>query len=128
MKHERTKRYLLGPEPKGTLETARTKHILEWINSLPGFKAVKRHQAGANRKGDPDITGCVPIPMGRRLELEVKQPGNKPTTIQEVCLNEWREVGALVGVVHDVLETVNLFKTWGLKEEVSIGEFKVAVR
>jgi hypothetical protein len=75
---------------------------------LPGFFAVKRHQSGANRKGDPDITGCVP--GGRRLELEVKQPGNKPTVIQEYRLSEWQKFGALVGVVHDVEETELLLR------------------
>jgi hypothetical protein len=94
------------------LETTRTKNILRYLNGLPGFFAVKRHQAGANRKGDPDISGCVS--GGRRLELEVKQPSGKLTILQEARLAEWERAGAFTGVVHDVADTETLLKEWGV--------------
>lgn len=102
-----------APKQNTVLETTRTRNILKYINSLPGFKAVKRHQAGANRKGDPDITGCGGR-YGRHIELEVKQPGNRTTTLQEIRLREWSEVGAVTGVVHDVDDVISIFKGCGL--------------
>ncbi len=99
-------------KPRRVLETRRTACILRYINGLPGFMAVKRHQGGACRNGDPDVTGCVP--GGRRLELEVKQPGEDPSKLQRIRLAEWAEAGALTGVVTDVNDTHALFCKWGL--------------
>jgi hypothetical protein len=47
--------------------------------------------------GDPDLTGCY---RGSHFELEVKAHGGRLTQIQQVRLEEWRDAGALVGVVH----------------------------
>lgn len=95
------------------LESTRSKAILKFINGLPGFKAAKRHQGGWNRKGDPDITGCGG-PYGRRIEFETKQPGQKPTPLQEIRLREWSEAGAAVGVVYDVQSARELLILHGL--------------
>jgi hypothetical protein len=101
-----------APKQNTVLETTRTKAILKYINGLPGFIAVKRHQAGYNCKGDPDITGCGP--RGRRLEIEVKQPGAAPTRLQEERLRVWSSYGAVTGIVHDVPETRDLLVVHGL--------------
>lgn len=101
-----------APKQNTVLETTRTKKILAYLNGLPGFMAVKRHQAGWNCKGDPDITGCGP--QGRRLEIEVKQPGNTLTRPQEERLRVWGSYGAVTGVVHDVDDTHDLLIAHGL--------------
>ena len=101
-----------APKHNTILETTRTKAILKFINGLPEFMAVKRHQAGYNCKGDPDITGCGP--RGRRLEIEVKQPGAVPTRLQEERLRVWGSYGAVTGVVHDVDDARALLIAHGL--------------
>lgn len=102
-----------APKKNTVLESTRSKKIVKWINTLPGFKAVKRHQAGWNRKGDPDITGCGG-PSGRRFELETKQPGEGPTPLQEIRLREWSEAGAVTGVVREVEDARRIFVANGL--------------
>lgn len=102
-----------APKKNTVLESTRSKNIVKWINKLPGFKAVKRHQAGWNRKGDPDITGCGG-PNGRRFELETKQPGEGPTKLQADRLREWGEAGAVTGIVHDVDDAKRIFLAHGL--------------
>ena len=57
--------------------------------------------------GDPDIDACI---RGRSLQLEVKRPGEKPTLLQLKRLEEWRQAGALVGVVTSVAEVRTLFE------------------
>lgn len=50
-------------------------------------------------KGTPDITGCL---WGRHFEIEVKQPGEKPTPIQKRMMKKWRRAGAIVGIAYNV--------------------------
>lgn len=99
------------------LESTRTKAIIKHINSLPGFFVVKRHSTGANRNGDPDITGCGP--GGKRIEIEVKQPGKKPTTLQFARLQQWSEAGAWTGWATDVEGAKQLIEGW-LNEQNSV--------
>lgn len=90
---------------KRVLETTRTKNIIKYLNAHDGCLVRKRHQMGYSHEGDPDISGSL---YGRHIELEVKQPGNKPTTLQVFRLAEWEAAGAIVGVVHDVDEVLAL--------------------
>jgi hypothetical protein len=75
-------------------EKSITNAILKWLNSIPGCYARKT-LGGISNPGEPDISGCL---NGRRLEIEVKAPGNKPTVLQERALKRWRESGAMSGV------------------------------
>jgi len=101
-------------------EKAVTKEILEYLNSLPGCLAYKRH-AGPNRKGKPDITGCL---NGKRLEIEVKTGKNKPTALQKKWLKNWYNAGAISGCVWSLLDAVKLIV--GNKTcEQKIKEFKL---
>ena len=88
-----------------TKESAIVKAILKHLNSLPGCLARKRWGGGMGVAGEPDIDACI---WGRSLQLEVKRPGEKPTLLQLKRLDEWREAGALVGVVTSVAEVKEL--------------------
>lgn len=81
--------------------------ILKYLNSLPQCRAEKTWGGGYGNAGKPDITGCL---NGRRFELEVKVPGGKPTPLQKVTLEQWKEAGAIVAVVHSVEEVKEILK------------------
>lgn len=85
-----------------TSERAIVKAILAYLNGLPGCLARKRWGGGMGVAGDPDIDACI---RGRSLQLEVKRPLEKPTPLQLKRLEEWRQAGALVGVVTSVAAT-----------------------
>ena len=84
-----------------TKESAIVRAILKYLNSLPGCLARKRWGGGMGVAGEPDIDACI---CGRSLQLEVKRPGEKPTPLQLKRIEQWREAGALVGVVTSVRE------------------------
>ena len=90
-----------------TSERAIVKAILAYLNSLPGCLARKRWGGGMGVAGDPDIDACI---RGRSVQLEVKRPGERPTPLQVKRLEEWRQAGALVGVVTSVAEVRTLFE------------------
>lgn len=79
-------------------EKSIVKGILEYLNKLPGCKAIK-FQGTINRAGEPDIFCCY---KGKMLLFEVKRPGNKPTMLQEATLGMWHEAGAVTAVVYSV--------------------------
>jgi hypothetical protein len=84
-----------------TTERAIVKAILAYLNSLPGCLARKRWGGGMGVAGDPDIDACI---RGRSVQLEVKRPGERPTSLQLKRIEEWRRAGAVVAVVHSVAE------------------------
>lgn len=81
--------------------------ILKYLNSLPGCRAIKTHGGMYGRSGEPDITGCLD---GRRIEIEVKRPGNKPTELQHEALAKWQAAGAIAGWVTSVEEVEQLLR------------------
>lgn len=85
-----------------TSERAIVKAILAYLNGLPGCLARKRWGGGMGVAGDPDIDACI---RGRSVQLEVKRPGEKPTPLQLKRLEEWRQAGAITGVVTSLEET-----------------------
>ncbi len=84
-----------------TKESAIVKAILKYLNSLPSCLARKRWGGGMGVAGEPDIDACL---CGRSLQLEVKRPGEQPTPLQRKRLGEWRQAGAIVGVVTSVAD------------------------
>ena len=84
-----------------TSERAIVRSILAYLNSLPCCLARKRWGGGMGVAGEPDIDACI---GGRSLQLEVKRPGEKPTALQLKRLDEWRQAGAVTGVVTSVEE------------------------
>ena len=83
--------------PASPRESTIVAAIMQALKSLPGLVVRKRWGSEMAAAGDPDLTGCY---CGRHFELEVKAPGGRLTRIQEVRLEEWREAGAVVDVVH----------------------------
>jgi hypothetical protein len=79
-------------------ESTIVKNVIAYINSLPESRAEKTH---GTAYGHPrvDVTGAI---RGRRLEIEVKVPGEKPTARQLLCLRNWGKAGAITGVVTSV--------------------------
>jgi hypothetical protein len=94
-----------------TSERSIVKAILAYLNSLPGCLARKRWGGGMGVAGDPDIDACL---RGRSVQLAVKRPGEKPTLLQVKRLEEWRQAGAVVGVVVSVDDAKSLLAREGL--------------
>lgn len=84
--------------------------IINYINSLPRCHAEKTH-GNMYKSGQPDVTACI---GGRRVEIEVKRPGEHATPLQERCLQQWASAGAVTGVAHGVDEVRELFSAHGL--------------
>ena len=96
--------------------------ILEYLNSLPGVKAKKRHQ-NKYQRNQPDIDMCARIlvpgymtdkqvlvggniaesfdlEIAIAYKFEVKKPGEESTPAQVVAQEEWKAVGVRVYVVY----------------------------
>ena len=86
-------------------ETRIVNAILKKLRSLEGIAAIKIHGSIFARKGEPDIVGCR---RGRFFAFEVKTATGKPTPLQLHRLEEWRQAGAIVGVVRSVKEVLQL--------------------
>ena len=93
------------------LEASIVASILGYAATLPEAWFEKRHGSAYGSAGRPDITGCI---RGRRVEVEVKQPGVGPTMRQRVELARWAKAGAVTGVVHSRDEFVALLRAEGL--------------
>lgn len=102
---------IMPPKKPSTLEKTRQRNILRFLNALPNCRAEVRTQTGYNIKGGADILGCI---NGRHFELEVKQPGKRPTLLQVKWLADWMECGAVTGVVEDVETTIKVFQAHGI--------------
>jgi hypothetical protein len=83
------------------LEKTIVETIVRHLRTVPGCIVRKRHGTVFGVAGDPDLYGTL---NGRHFELEVKRPGNPPTALQEKRMEEWREGGSIVGVVHSLQE------------------------
>jgi len=88
-------------------ESALTKKVLEYLNSVPGCKAIKIHGNAYVETGTPDIAGCI---RGRAFFLELKVPGEKPTILQQKRIKEWQEAGAISGWATSLEEVIELLK------------------
>lgn len=74
--------------------------ILEYLNSIPGGKAINIHGSIYSERGTPDVVGCI---NGRMVAFECKRTEDEePTKIQKWRLSEWIAAGAVVGGVSDV--------------------------
>jgi len=106
------------------LEKNITNSIIRAINNLPGHMASKRLSNGAtSSKGYPDITGVIELqiqPKGRpeslqlgvRLEIEVKQPGKKPTKIQYARLRSFRRLNCIAFWTDSKIDAMNKLVFW----------------
>lgn len=83
------------------LESSIKKSVMRELEKVPGCVVRKRHGTAFGVAGDPDLYGTI---CGRHFELELKRPGEGPTPLQILRLEEWRKAGAIVGVAHSVKE------------------------
>ena len=100
---------MLIPEPT---EQQITRQIIDAINKLPGIWAWRNN---TGRKGDvqfgitgqADITGIV---NGKRLEIEVKKPGQERTLSesQRAFLDRVGSLGGVSGVVTSLDQALKL--------------------
>lgn len=58
------------------------------------------------RSGTPDYLVCY---KGKMVALELKMPGNKPTQLQSIELNKWRDAWATSVVAYTMDEITELF-------------------
>lgn len=83
------------------LEKDITSKLIKALNKLPGTEARKRLSTGSSgTTGYPDITGTVTIrvaniPLGIRLEIEMKRPGKEPRSLQYSRLRKLRRQGCI---------------------------------
>lgn len=94
------------------LEREIQKAIIEWLNLQYGCKAwrsntgaVVREYKGKKRFtrfGQPGMSDIIGIYRGRFLAVEVKRPGNRPTTEQALFLQEIRTLGGIAFVATSV--------------------------
>lgn len=89
------------PKPETYLRS-RIKRALE--RERPGFWVVI-HGSAMQQAGLPDLVGVY---QGRFCGLEVKVPGQKPTTIQRHTLDAILLAGGIAGVVTSVEEALCL--------------------
>jgi len=82
-------------------ESRIVKRCLEFLLALPRCEAHKIHGSEFTRTGEPDIDACL---NGRSLKIEVKQPGQKPTAIQQKRLGDWAMAGAWATFVTSDME------------------------
>jgi hypothetical protein len=88
------------------LESTISKSIIAAIKrEFPSAVARKRHVI-QGVMGDPDVYGC--LPGGKHFEIEVKQGGKWPTTLQYARLAAWKAAGAITGVAHDRDEAIGI--------------------
>ena len=86
------------------LESTISKNIMKAVREkIPGAVILKRH-VSMGVMGHPDLYGC--LPGGLHFEIEVKQPGNTPTELQQLRLAEWKAAGAITGVATTVQEAL----------------------
>jgi hypothetical protein len=86
------------------LESTISKNIMKAVREkIPGTMIRKRH-VSMGVMGDPDLYGS--LPGGHHFEIEVKQPGNKPSDLQLKRLAEWKAAGAITGVATTVAEAL----------------------
>lgn len=74
--------------------------VLDYLNSIPGAKAINIHGSVFSERGTPDVIGSI---GGRMVVFECKRDAQEePTKIQKWRLSEWIAAGAVVGSVSDV--------------------------
>lgn len=76
------------------MEKTITNSIIDYLNDIPSCKAWKRLNSGmSGTTGFPDVTGVVEVSFyGIRIEIEVKQPGEEPSSLQYSRLREFRKL------------------------------------
>lgn len=89
--------------------------VLDYLNSIPGSKAINIHGSVFSERGTPDVIGCV---HGRMVAFECKRDATEgPEEIQKWRLAEWLAAGAVVGAVSDVWQVDMTLRLMGVIED-----------
>lgn len=86
-------------------ETGIQTRILDYLNSVPGCKAINIHGSVHTEKGTPDIFCCL---HGKAILLEVKKDNETSDEIQKHRHRQWVGAGARVAVVRSLAEVKSL--------------------
>ena len=87
---------------------------LDYLNSIPGAKAINIHGSIFSERGTPDVIGSI---RGRMVVFECKRDASEePTEIQNWRLSEWITAGAVVGAVSDVWQVDLILRMMGVIE------------
>jgi hypothetical protein len=93
-------------------ETTITRNIIKLLNTIPKSR-WRKTIGGETNPGEPDISGCID---GRRVEIEIKVPGNKSTPIQKRMQDLWENAGAIVfRDVNSVNMLIEMLENQGIK-------------
>lgn len=96
----------MSKESRTPLETSVVKAIQAKLRAVPGCR-VKKFHGTMYGAVELDLYGVY---RGMPVFIEVKRPGGKPTLRQESEIAAWRAVGACTGVVHSVVEAIDLIE------------------
>jgi Holliday junction resolvase len=77
------------------------KDILGYLRTMDSCFAWKEHGGMYSTAGIPDIICCL---KGYFIAIEVKQPGNRLTKLQEITLRDIERAGGIGMVVHSLEE------------------------
>lgn len=89
--------------------------VLDYLNSIPGAKAINIHGSVFSERGTPDVLGCI---RGRMVAFECKRDATEePEEIQKWRLAEWLAAGAVVGAVSDVSHVDMILRVMGVIED-----------
>ena len=89
--------------------------VLDYLNSIPGTKAINIHGSVFSERGTPDVLGSI---RGRMVAFECKRDATEgPTDIQNWRLSEWIAAGAVVGAVSDVWQVDIILRLMGVIED-----------
>lgn len=88
--------------------------VLDYLNSIPGAKAINIHGSVFSERGTPDVIGSI---RGRMVAFECKRDTKeRPEEIQQWRLSEWLAAGAVVGVISDVWQVDMILRLMGVIE------------
>lgn len=86
--------------------------VLDYLNSIPGSKAINIHGSVFSERGTPDVIGSI---RGRMVAFECKRDATEaPTDIQNWRLSEWIAAGAVAGAVSDVWQVDMILRLMGI--------------
>ena len=88
-------------------ETRLVKKIMTWLEA-GGGRWMKVHGSIFQKAGVPDIIGCY---QGYFVAIEVKMPGNRPTSLQSRTIQLLETAGARAGVAYSVEEALKIRDT-----------------
>ena len=81
------------------LEKDLVRKIRHYLDSLDCCFSWKEHGGMYGTAGIPDIICCI---RGKFVALEVKLPGNRPTSLQEMTMARIRKAGGTAEAVYSL--------------------------